>query len=101
MVAAPASIVHRPVPGAAAFAASVKVDVLQRVWSPPAAATGGVALLVSTTSSKLVHAPLVTVQRKVTLFPAGRPVTVLVGELPVLTVAPFAAPVIDHNPLAD
>jgi hypothetical protein len=31
MVAAPASMVHKPVPGAAAFAASVKVDVLHSV----------------------------------------------------------------------
>src|SRR5688500_3164808 len=100
MVAAPASIVHTPVPGAAALAASVKVDVLQSVWSAPAAATGGVWLLVSTTSSKLVQAPLVTVHLNVTLFPAIRPVTVLVGDVSVVILAPLAAPVIVHKPVA-
>ena len=65
----------------------------------PAAAVGAVALLVSTTSSKLVHAPLVIVQRRVTLLPAVSPVTVLTSELRVVTVAPFAAPMTDQRPV--
>ena len=89
IVAEPASIVHKPVPGAGAFPARVNVEVLHRVLSEPASATGGVARFVSTTSSKAVHAPFVTVQRKVTLAPALSPVTVLVGEVSSVMVAPL------------
>src|SRR5690606_12903308 len=70
-------IVRLPVPGPADCAASVYTDALHCNWSAPAAATGGAALFVSTTSSKLVHAPFVIVQRRVTLDPGLRPVTVL------------------------
>ena len=85
-------MVHNPLPGPAALAASVNVDVLQSSWSAPAAATGGVALLVRVTSSKLAHEPFVIVHRNVTLVPAVRPVTVVVAELILVMTAPFAAP---------
>ena len=55
--------------------------------------------MVSTTSSKLVHDPLVIVHLKVTLFPAVRPVTVLVADEGVVTTAPFAAPITVHAPV--
>ena len=100
MVAAPASMVQAPVPGAAALAASVKVGASQRVWSAPAAATGGVALFLKTTSSKLVQTPLVTVHLRVTLSPGVSPVTVLTGDVSVVMFAPLAAPTMVHNPVA-
>ena len=55
-------------------------------------ATVGSALFVNTTSSKLVHEPLLIVHLNVTLKPALRPVTVVVGELILVMTAPFAAP---------
>jgi hypothetical protein len=92
-------MVHNPLPGPAALAESVNVDVLQSSWSAPAAATGGVALLVRVTSSKLAHEPFVIVHLNVTLFPAVRPVTVLTSDEGVVTVAPFAAPMMLHDPV--
>ena len=65
----------------------------------PAFEAVGVALFVNTTSSKLVQDPLVMVQRKVTVLPGINPVTALVGEEGVLTLAPFAAPIMDHAPV--
>ena len=65
----------------------------------PAFAAVGVALFVSTTSSKLVHDPFVIVHLSVTLFPAVSPVTVLVADESVLTVAPLAAPMMLHAPV--
>jgi hypothetical protein len=59
----------------------------------------GVALLVSVTSSKLAHEPLVIVHLNVTLFPAVSPVTVLVSDEGVVMVAPFAAPMMLHAPV--
>ena len=59
----------------------------------------GVALLVSITSSKLVHDPLVIVHLNVTLLPAVRPVTVLVADEGVVTVAPLAAPMMLQAPV--
>ena len=56
--------------------------------------------MVSVISSELVQAPFVTVHLKVTLDPAVSPVTVLVGDEGVVTTAPFAAPTIDHPPVA-
>ena len=96
MVAAPASIVHKPVPGEGTVPAKVKVEVLQSVCAGPASATGGVALFVSTTSSKAVHAPLVTVHRKVALAPGVSPVTVVVGDVSSVIAAPFGAPTNVH-----
>ena len=59
----------------------------------------GDALLVSTTSSKLVHDPFVIVHLKVTLNPAVSPVIVVVGELMLVMVAPLAAPWIVQVPV--
>ena len=98
-LAAPTTV-QVPVPGAAAFPASVKVDVLHCSAFGPAAATGGVALLVRVTSSKLVHDPFVIVHLNVTLFPAVRPVTVLDDDAGVVMMAPLAAPMILHKPVA-
>ena len=55
--------------------------------------------MVSTTSSKLAHEPLVIVHLKVTLLPAVRPVTVLISEPGVVMLAPFADPITLHNPV--
>src|SRR5919106_1039642 len=88
-----------PVPITAALPARVKFEVLHCSWSAPALATVGVALLVSTTSSKLVHEPLMIVHLKVTLLPAVRPVTVLVAEPGVVMVAPLAAPTMLQVPV--
>jgi hypothetical protein len=87
------------VPGAAAFPARVKVDVLHCSAFGPALAAGGEALLVRVTSSKLVHDPLVIVHLRVTLFPAVSPVTVLVADAGVVIVAPLAAPMILQRPV--
>ena len=54
--------------------------------------------MVSTTSSKLEHAPFVTVHLSVTLAPAFNPVTVLTAEVLSVITAPFAAPMIVHRP---
>ena len=59
----------------------------------------GDALLVSTTSSKLVHDPFVIVHLKVTLNPAVSPVIVVVGELMLVMVAPLSAPWIVQVPV--
>ncbi len=55
--------------------------------------------MVRTTSSKLEHVPFVIVHRSVTLEPAFNPVTVLVAEEGVVTVAPFAAPTMLQAPV--
>jgi hypothetical protein len=99
IVAVPDCKVHSPVPGPAAFAAIVKVEVLHCSSAGPASATGGVALLVSTTSSLLVHDPFVIVHLNVTLLPAVSPVTPLVSEEAVVTEAPFAAPTMLQDPV--
>ena len=80
-------MLHDPVPVTGAFPASVKLAVLQSSWSAPATATVGDALLVSTTSSKLEHEPLLMVHLRVTLVPAARPVTVVVGDAVFVIVA--------------
>src|SRR5258706_230378 len=54
--------------------------------SAPAFATVTAALLVNSTSSKVLQLPLVIVQRKVALLPAAKPVTVLVFEVGVVIV---------------
>src|SRR5690606_39968564 len=43
--------------------------------------------------------PLLIVQRRVTLFPAMSPVTVVVGELILVITAPLAAPCMVHVPV--
>jgi hypothetical protein len=53
--------------------------------------------LVSTTSSKLVHVPLLIVQRNVALVPAAKPVTPLTADPGVVTeTAPLTTL---HNPV--
>jgi hypothetical protein len=99
IVAVPDWTVHSPVPTTGVFAAIVKVLVLHWSMSTPASAVVGVALLVSTTSSKLgVHTPFEIVHLNVTLKPAVRPVTVLTSLPGVVITAPFAAPMMLHNP---
>ena len=80
---APLIFVHVPVlPAPGVFPAKVKVEVLHWSISVPAEAVVNVAaLLVNTTSSVLLHAPLVIVQRNVALVPTGTPVTPEVGEV--------------------
>lgn len=60
---------------------------LHRFWSLPAAAVvGGLAILIITSSVLELHAPLLIVQRNVTLVPTVKPVTVVVGLLAVVIV---------------
>jgi hypothetical protein len=54
---------------------------------------------VRVTSSKLAHDPFVIVHLNVTLFPAVSPVTVLTSDDGVVMVAPFAAPMMLHDPV--
>ena len=54
--------------------------------------------MLRTISSKLTHEPLVIVHLNVTLLPEVSPVTVLAGDVGVVIVAPFAAPITLHNP---
>jgi hypothetical protein len=77
----------------------VKVEVLHCSWSVPAIAVVAVALLVKTNSSMLEQEPLVMVQRKVTLLPVERPVTVLIAEAGVVMTAPLADPTTLQRPL--
>jgi hypothetical protein len=100
IVAVPDTTLHTPVPIAGLVAFSVKLPLLHCERSAPATAALGVWLFVSTTSSALVHAPLVTVHLTVTVNPALSPVTVLVGDVLSVIVAPLAAPTIVHNPEA-
>ncbi len=88
IVAVPEIKVHKPVPGAAAFAAIVKVAVLHWSMSMPASAIGAGAVLVNTISSKVLpQLPLLIVQRTVTLVPAAMPVTVVLGTNALVIVA--------------
>ena len=56
-------------------------------------------MFVNTTSSKLIHEPLVMVHLSVTLNPALRPVTVVLCRFTLVMDAPFAEPCTDHVPL--
>ncbi len=88
MVAVPPCKLHKPVPSVGVLADMVKVLVLHWVMSTPASAVVGLLLLVRTTSSKLsVHTPLLMVQRKVALVPAGTRVIPLVSLVGVVMVA--------------
>ena len=78
IVAAPDCTLHKPVPTNGTLATIGKVLLLHWSRLTPASATVGLALLVSTTSSKLgAHTPLLIVQRNVALVPTGTPVTPL------------------------
>jgi hypothetical protein len=74
-----------PVPGV--FAASVNVPLLHCSWSVPATEVVGVALFVSTSSSKLTHEPFVIVHLKTADEPTAKPVTVLLFNAAFVIVA--------------
>ena len=98
LLAAPC-IVQVPVPVTGVLAAMVNVPLLHCSWSGPANAVVGVALFVNTSSSELIHEPLVMVQRSVTLLPVVKPVTVVFGAVGAVIVAPFAEPTTLHAPV--
>ena len=87
MVHVPVTILHAPLPVAGVLPANWVVVTLHSPWSlPAAAAVGGNAIFNITSSVLAVHAPLLIVQRNVTLPPAVKPVTVVVGEPAAVTV---------------
>ena len=80
IVHVPLCTLHNPVPVTAVLPDSWVVVTLHRLWSVLAfAAVGGNAIFSSTSSVDALHAPLLIVQRNVTLVPAVKPVTVVVG----------------------
>jgi hypothetical protein len=84
----PDMIVQVPVPTDGVLAASVMATLPHEVWSAPALAVVGAALLVNTTSSaEAVQGALLMVQRNVALVPLGTPVTVEVGDEALVIVA--------------
>ena len=88
IVAVPLTRLQRPVPTLGALPVSVKDPLLHCSWPLPASAAVGCASLVSTTSSvDAGQLPLVIVQRKVALVPAGTPVTPELAEDAVVIVA--------------
>ena len=88
MIAVPLNTLQDPVPVVGLFAASVNVPVLHFSWAMPASAVVAWASLVRTTSSHDEgHTPLVIVQRRVALVPAGTPVTPELAEVEFVIVA--------------
>ena len=87
IVAVPEIKVHSPVPGAAAFAVIVKLDVLHWSLSTPASAVGAGAVFVKTISSKLLPQLFEIVHLTVALVPAAMPVTVVFGKDVLVMVA--------------
>jgi hypothetical protein len=88
IVAAPAIILHIPVPETAVLAARVVDDPLQIFWSVPAFATVGVvATFITTSSDEVGQIPFVIVQRSVAEPPITKPVTPEVAEAGVVIVA--------------
>lgn len=87
IVPVPLTNVQVPVPTVGVLPAKVVLlAVIQSVWSGPAVATVGSALiLIVTSSDKLAHAPPLMVQRN-TLAPTARPVTPEVGDEGVVIV---------------
>lgn len=84
IVADPDTTVHKPVPVAGVFPASVAV-VAHTLWSAPAFDTvGGASLVITTSSVEDTHDPLLIVQRSVA-EPVTNPVTPDVGEPGVVT----------------
>src|SRR5690606_9123491 len=80
-LAAPSSTVQVPDPTVGVFAFSTNMPLLHcSISKLPASANVGSAWLVSATSSKLaVQVPLVIVQRRTAVTPAGTPETSLFG----------------------
>ena len=86
----PLMILHAPVPTIGVLAASVTVvipQVVEPVWSVPAAATVGAALLVSVTSLNELQVPLTIVHRNTAEVPTGTPVIIDMAEFTLVTVA--------------
>ena len=84
----PLMMLQLPVPTTGMFALIANVPLPHWAISVPASANVGAALLVRVTSSKLsAHTPLLIVQRKVALLPAGTPVTPLPADAGVVIVA--------------
>src|SRR5690606_6126390 len=99
MEAVPDCMLHCPTPIAGETAAIVKVLLLHCSMLTPASAVVGLAVLLSTSSSKVLPqtTPLLIVQRKVALVPAGTPVIVVVALAGVVIVAVPDSTV--HNPV--
>jgi hypothetical protein len=94
------TIVHKPVAGlVGTLPAKVNEPLLHCAWSTLALAVTG-ALFVNTTSSFVEHVPFDTVHFNVTVLPAVKPVIPVVALVGVVIAAPFAAPIIVHNPVA-
>ena len=89
IVAVPDCKLQSPVPTIGVLADIVKMLVLHCSMLTPASATVGLAVLLILTSSNVdPHTPpLLIVQRKVAIVPAGTPVTVVVALAGVVIVA--------------
>ena len=88
IVAEPLTRDHDPVPTAGVLAAMVKVEVLHKVWSGPAAdVVGSSSFCMLTSSVASGQTPLEVVHLKVTFVPAATLVIVVVGEAGVVMVA--------------
>jgi len=86
--AAPLTTLHIPVPSAGALPARVAIVVLHKDWSEPAAAAvGGKAIFITTSSVDDAQEPLLIVHLNVTLVPAVKPVTPVVDNVAVVIVA--------------
>ena len=97
-LAAP-TIVQIPVPTEGVLAAKMNELLPHFAWSTLALAVTG-RTFVKTTSSEAVEQPVVTVHRKVTVLPAVKPVTVVVGSVGEVIVAPLEAPTNVQVPVA-
>ena len=92
-------IVQTPVPTEGVLAANVNELLVHLAWSTLALAVTG-RTFVKTTSSEAVEQPVVTVHRSVTVLPAAKPVTVVVGSVGEVIVAPLEAPTNVQVPVA-
>ena len=92
---------HTPVSlEAGVLANKLKASLLQFRWATPAFETVVAGSLIKTTSSnESIQGPLAIVQRRVTLLPTCKPVTVLVGLDGVVITAPLASPNIVQVPV--
>ena len=88
IVAVPDTTLHAPMPVVTVLAVKVVVVILHRFWLAPATeVVGGAAIVIITSSVDAPQAGLLMDHLKVTLLPAVKPVTVLVGEVGVVIVA--------------